>query len=92
MKTQAEILAGFTPIPNNIGTALGMTSQIGDTRLFVLPGVPAEYKDMIKTHIILNYFKLDSCSLPNITLKTTGITESRLFYLIEDIILKNYIE
>jgi len=57
IETQAEILNSFTSIPNNIGTALGMTSQINNTRLFVLPGVPAEYKDMIKSYIIPTFFK-----------------------------------
>lgn len=89
IETQAEILNSFTSIPNNIGTALGMTSQINNTRLFVLPGVPAEYKDMIKSYIIPTFFKSEPKSFPILTIKTTGITESRLFNLIEDIINNN---
>ena len=89
MKTQSEILKGFTPIPNNLGTALGMTSLINNTRIFILPGVPVEYKEMIKNHIIPNFFKSGPSSFPILTLKTTGITESRLFNLIEDIIIRS---
>ena len=33
----------FDPIPNEIGTALGMTSIINNTRFFILPGIPVEY-------------------------------------------------
>ena len=74
------------PIPNGIGTALGMTSIINNTRFFILPGVPVEYKKMISDHIIPKFFKSVSNSFPTLTLKTTGITESHLFNLIEGII------
>ena len=88
IRTQAEILEGFEPITNSIGTALGMTGEINKTRIFVLPGVPKELKNMIEESILPNYLILDP-SLPVKTLKTTGITESNLFVQIEDIIHSN---
>jgi len=86
--SQAEILENFNPIKNSIGTALGMTGKINKTRIFVLPGVPKELKNMIEETIFPNYLVLDS-SFPVKTLKTTGITESNLFIQIEDIIHNN---
>ena len=87
--TQAEILEDFDPISNSIGTALGMTGKINKTRIFVLPGVPKEFKNMVEETIIPNYLDAKPKSFPVRTLKTTGITESSLFTQIEDIIYKN---
>ena len=87
--SQAEILDSFKPIPNDIGTALGMTGEYANSRFFILPGVPKEYKDMITNHIIPYYISNEPISNRSITIKTTGITESYLFNMIKEIIYKN---
>lgn len=89
LSSQAEILDGFKPIPNDIGTALGMTGEHANSRFFVVPGVPKEYKDMITNHIIPYYISNEPISNPYITIKTTGITESYLFNIIKEIIYDN---
>ena len=48
LSSQAEILDNFKPIPNDIGTALGMSGKYINSRFFVLPGVPKEYKNIPK--------------------------------------------
>jgi len=43
---QAMIPCGCDVLENNVGTAPGITTQIGKTPVFFLPGVPAEMKVM----------------------------------------------
>ena len=38
-------------IPNSKGTAIGMALKHNDTDLFILPGVPAEMKNMYHEHV-----------------------------------------
>ena len=89
LSSQAELIEGFDPIPNNIGTALGMTGEYANSRFFVLPGVPKEYKDMITNYVIPYFISSEPSSNPLLTIKTTGITESSLFDLIKQIIYNN---
>ena len=83
--SQALILDNFNPIDNKLGTALGMIGTIKNTKIIVLPGVPKELKQMFKDNIIPNYIPPRE-AVPVLTLKTTGITESKLYLLLEDII------
>ena len=85
IKTQAQILENSDSISNSIGTALGMTFIERNTRVFVLPGVPKELKDMIKRVITPEYFSKKATKQIK-TLKTTGITETNLFNLLKDIV------
>ncbi len=89
LSSQAEILDSFKPIPNDIGTALGMAGEYANSFFFVLPGVPKEYKNMIANHIIPYYISNEPTSNPSITVKTSGITESYLFNMIKEIIYNN---
>ena len=89
LSSQAELLEGFDPIPNKIGTALGMTGEYANSRFFVLPGVPKEYKYMITNHVIPYFISSEPISNPLLTIKTTGITESSLFDIIKQIIYNN---
>ena len=81
--TQAQILEKSDSISNFIGTALGMTFIEQNSRIFVLPGVPKELRDMLTRTIIPKYF-MTSTTKQVITLKTTGITETNLFNLLKD--------
>ena len=45
-RVQAMIPCGCDVLENNVGTAPGITTQIGKTPVFFLPGVPAEMKVM----------------------------------------------
>ena len=46
IKNQSQILSISSIIPNSKGTAIGMALKHKDTDLFILPGVPAEMKNM----------------------------------------------
>ena len=48
----AYLPQGSTPLPNTIGTAPGVRISEGDTRLYILPGVPTELKSMFRNIII----------------------------------------
>ena len=45
-KIQAMIPALAEPIDNNVGTAPGISAQIGKTKIYAFPGVPREMKKM----------------------------------------------
>ena len=86
--SQSLILDDFDPIDNRLGTALGMMGKRNNTKIIVLPGVPKELKQMFKDNVIPTYIPLaKECSVT--TLKTTAITESKLYILLEDIIFES---
>ena len=90
LKSQAQILKNSVPIPNRYGTALGMKIEYNKSIIFVLPGVPREVKGMVEEEICPLYL---SPSLKEaekyITLLTTGVYESKLFEILENIIDEN---
>ena len=87
IRSQSMVVNSFKPIENNLGTALGMDGKIEDTKLFVLPGVPIEMRKIFKDYIMQNYFS--ESSLATFTFRTTGISESKLYLLLDDIINDN---
>ena len=88
LSSQSMILKDFKPINNKFGTALGMLGEFKNTKVIVLPRVPKELKQMFRDEIIANYTsEKESSSV--ITLKTTGITESKLYLLLENVVSKN---
>ena len=88
LASQSFVLDGFNPISNKLGTALGMIGKKNNSTIIVLPGVPKELKQMFTDSIIPDYFP-SSKKHSVITLKTTGITESKLYLMLEDIICQN---
>ncbi len=42
---------GSSPIPNPVGTAPGVRLKLGETLMFLLPGVPAEMKAMFSKYV-----------------------------------------
>lgn len=93
---QAYVLEGATVISQKIGTAPGMKLMVGKKPLYLLPGVPAEMKEMVNRFVIkdlLEIFQKDVCYLEK-TISLWGITESRLADLlsgfIKDITPKGY--
>lgn len=49
---QAEIPEGAESIPNSVGTAPGFALDVGDARLFALPGPPHELARMIEDELV----------------------------------------
>ena len=90
LKSQAQILKNSVPIPNRYGTALGMKIKYKKSIIFVLPGVPKEVKGMIEEEIFPLYLSpfLEE-EKKYVTLLTTGIYESKLFEVLENVIDEN---
>lgn len=78
-KRQAYIIKGAEILPNPNGSAVGMSVEIGDKILVILPGPPRENKPMFETYV---FPKLDEKSGEIIfkkrILKVSGIGESAL--------------
>ncbi len=51
-RRQVMIPRGFEPMQNPLGTAPGFCGYIGDTRLFCLPGPPAEMQRMLMHEVL----------------------------------------
>tara|TARA_Y100001970_G_scaffold293051_1_gene437426 strand:- start:639 stop:1895 length:1257 start_codon:yes stop_codon:yes gene_type:complete len=88
LASQSFVLDGFNPIDNKLGTALGMMGKENNSTIIVLPGVPKELKQMFRDSVLPNHFP-SSKNRSVITLKTTGITESKLYLMLEDSIYEN---
>jgi len=77
---QYLIPAGGEPVVNGVGVAPGFRIRIGDNLVFAVPGVPREFAWILE-HVIVPH--LSDNTEPENTgrrfLRTTGITESRLF-------------
>tara|TARA_Y100001970_G_scaffold244301_1_gene310314 strand:+ start:305 stop:1552 length:1248 start_codon:yes stop_codon:yes gene_type:complete len=90
LKSQAQILECSHPIPNMIGTALGMYIENENSSIFVMPGVPSEMKAMMKNEVIPNYIeKKCKDKIYKKVFLTSGITESRLSNILSDLISLN---
>jgi nicotinamide-nucleotide amidase len=51
-RDQATVPKGAGVIPNAVGAAFGLRIAIGESRLFLLPGVPSEMKEMFEGHVL----------------------------------------
>jgi nicotinamide-nucleotide amidase len=89
--TEINRLQAYIPdcdqvIYNPVGTAPGLVFQRGDRHFFFMPGVPLEMQYMTE-RFILDYLK-QRLILPQMQtriLRTTGIAESRLYEVIQDL-------
>lgn len=84
-KMQAEIPDNCIPLPNRVGTAVGMWFEQDDKVFVSMPGVPFEMKTLMTEQVIP---KLQNCFgityIVHRTIMTTGIGESMLAAKIED--------
>ena len=86
-REQAMVPEAATVLPNTMGTAPGMLLKQNDRQLFVLPGVPFEMKSIFTTSMIpLLKQAFSGIFIRYKTIKTTGLFESRLFNMVEDIL------
>ncbi len=84
---QALIPKTSKTIPNQIGTAPGLILEKAGSWFSFMPGVPREMKAMVSGHFI-DFIK-SKFNLPTIKteiLRTTGIAESRLHYILKEVI------
>lgn len=74
---QAEYPEGAELIPNPKGTAPGLMLDHGHTRVFVMPGVPAEMIEMLDNHVVPRIRQVTGQEVVSSRiLRTWGISES----------------
>lgn len=72
---QAMLPAGTQPLPNEAGTAPGISAKVGNTLVVVMPGVPYEMKQMFDLQV-RPLLPKDSGSVVQLLLHTFGAGES----------------
>lgn len=79
---QAQLPETSTTLPNEAGVAPGFCTPIGDAKFLSFPGVPTEYRWMVKAHLLpllkQNGAADSSARHMTRTLRCLGITESAL--------------
>ncbi|HWE56105.1 MAG TPA: competence/damage-inducible protein A [Acidimicrobiales bacterium] len=77
---QAEVPRGATVIPQLRGTAPGLIGRLGDRRIYAVPGVPHEMREMITRAVIPDLIAQSGevATIFSRTLRTWGIAESAL--------------
>ncbi|MEO1498259.1 MAG: CinA family nicotinamide mononucleotide deamidase-related protein [Planctomycetota bacterium] len=86
-RRQAEFPEGATPIANLGGTAPGVDFQFGDARVFALPGVPAEMKQMWAETVGPTLYDVtkDVGVMRHHLVKCFGVGESQLEAMLPDL-------
>ncbi|HYF12347.1 MAG TPA: competence/damage-inducible protein A [Actinomycetota bacterium] len=83
---QADVPEGARPILQERGTAPGLVVDIGDRRIYAVPGVPREMDEMLTTTIVP---ELAAASGPSAIVsrivRCVGIAESRVAELVDDL-------
>jgi nicotinamide-nucleotide amidase len=84
---QAEHPAGAMLIPNTKGTAPGLDLEVGGRRIFALPGVPAEMKEMLSGHVVPALVAGEGGGgvLKSRLLRSYGLSESKVAELLADL-------
>jgi nicotinamide-nucleotide amidase len=84
-RKQAEVIQGAVALANWNGTAPGQWLEVGKKKIVLLPGPPHELKPMFEESVWPRLRKERRGYLARKTLKTTGLTESRIDLLISDL-------
>lgn len=89
-RRQAQLPAGARAIPNAGGTAPGVDQKVGRCRLFALPGVPAEMRDMWAATVAPAVAAMTGGALVtrHWLVKCFGAGESRVEELLGDLIAR----
>ena len=81
---QAQIVEGATPLPNEIGLAVGGVSEADVVTYVVLPGPPSELKPMVLNQLLPKL--MTGSKLYSRVLRFFGIGESQLVTVLADLI------
>ncbi len=83
---QAEVPEGARVITPDRGTAPGLAVEIERTRLYALPGVPAEMREMMEGTVLRELSSLAGpASIASRVVRCVGIPESRVAELTDDL-------
>ena len=89
LRDNAMVVEGSVVIPNTVGMALGMMLDCGKTfgnhRLVLMPGVPAEMKEMMRRSVLPSIADRSDGVIVHTHIRTTGIGETSLAGLVGDI-------
>lgn len=75
---QADFPEGAEILANPIGSAPGFAITLGESRLFFMPGVPREMKQMFDEQVVPRVSKLATNDSFQIRLRTFGLPESHV--------------
>jgi nicotinamide-nucleotide amidase len=83
---QADVPKGARYITPERGTAPGLIVEVGTTRVYALPGVPAEMREMAEGVVLPELAeRTDPAVLVSRTLRCYGLAESRIADLLEEL-------
>jgi nicotinamide-nucleotide amidase len=83
---QADVPEGARWISPDRGTAPGLAAELPDSRrLYAVPGVPAEMREMMQGTILPELAALSASTIVSRTLRCTGIGESRVAEMLDDL-------
>ena len=83
---QADVPAGARPIVPERGTAPGLAVELADgTRMYVVPGVPAEMREMMEGTILPELRDRTGATIVSRVVRSTGVGESRVAEVLRDL-------
>lgn len=82
---QADVPEGARVIPPRRGTAPGLAATRNGSRLYAVPGVPSEMREMMEGTILPELRGLSGATIVSRTIRCTGIGESRVAELLDDL-------
>ena len=83
-ESQAQIVEGATPLPNETGLAVGGVLEVDGVTYVVLPGPPSELKPMVLNQLLPKL--MTGAKLYSRVLRFFGIGESQLVTILADLI------
>ena len=90
-KRQAYLPEGVKWIRNRVGTAPGLVAKYKGKLIVCLPGPPSELEPMLDLDLIPYFKRLHKTKwlLKSCTIKTTGLAEAQVNYMVKDLLKLN---
>lgn len=83
---QADVPRGARPILQERGTAPGLVVQMGERRIYAVPGVPREMEEMLATTIVPELAAMSGpATIVSRVIRCVGIAESRVAEMVDDL-------
>jgi nicotinamide-nucleotide amidase len=83
---QADVPEGAEVIENGRGSAPGLVVRVGDALVFALPGVPAEMRQMMRSHVLPRLAERSGpAGIASRQIRCVGIAESRIAEVLDDV-------
>ena len=83
---QADVPDGAEPIDNPLGSAPGLIASLGEARLYALPGVPGEMREMMERVVLPDLHERAGVGvIASRVLRLTGMGESAVAEVLDDL-------